>query len=139
MSNLPRADPLRQRERPGGLPARGVRGVKLAEGETEANKLQGVPVAGGTAAEGSTFQVIGGQVQGVPLGGIPVQGHDIHSGSHINALRVTAGGGLVVTFEAGRARIDQTVYDIVSGSLTLADSPTNYVFVNSSGDRKSGG
>src|SRR3972149_1662491 len=99
MSNLPRADPLRQRERPGGLPARGVRGVKLAEGETEANKLQGVPVAGGTAAEGSTFQVIGGQVQGVPLSAIPTQAHDVHSGSHTNALRVSAGSSLTVAFE----------------------------------------
>ena len=133
MSNLPRANPLRQQRQPRGLPARGVRGVKLAEGELDAAKLQGVPVAGGTAAEGSTFQVIGGQVQGVPLSAIPAQAHDVHSGAHSNALRVTAGGGLVVTFEAGRARIDQTVYDIVSGSLTLADSATNYVFVNSSG------
>ena len=58
--------------------------------------------------------------------------HDLDGTSHTRSARVTDGGGVVVNIEASRVRIDDTVYDIGAGSLTLAFG-TNYVFINSSG------
>ena len=51
---LPRSDPFR-RERPGGLPARGVRGVKLAEGDIDAGKVRGTDVSTTAPVEGQTL------------------------------------------------------------------------------------
>lgn len=60
------------------------------------------------------------------------QSHGLSSGDHVDLL-VTAGVGLNVDFAAGRVRIDQTVFEIAAGSLAMAASQTNFVFVNSSG------
>ncbi len=59
--------------------------------------------------------------------------HAILGDRHTNALRVVPGTGLSASYEAGRVRLGDTVYDISAGTLSLTASATNYVYVGSGG------
>ena len=127
---VPRSDPLRSREQSAKLPSRGVRGVKLAEDQLDADKIKGTDVSVTPPAEGETLVMRDGVL--TPEA-IPGASHELLSATHLSALRVTAGIGLNASYAAGQARIDQAVYSIAAGSIALTGSATNRVYVNSGG------
>lgn len=59
--------------------------------------------------------------------------HGLFSAFHVDNFEVSAGAGLVLNYDAGRITVNETTTAPASGTLTLTDESTNYVFVGTDG------